>query len=57
MKLIRCDDCGDMVAEDQFYIAGEQCIECAKAQEEDAIRGDEGHFTLPAAEEGAEDEK
>lgn len=50
MKFVKCDDCGDMVAADQFHIAGVQCIECAKAQELDAIRGDEGRFTIPSVE-------
>ncbi len=47
MKLEKCDDCGKMVPADQFHIADVQCIECAKAQELDAIRGDEGYFTIP----------
>lgn len=55
MKFVKCDDCGDMVAADQFYIAGIQCIECAKAQELDAIRGDEGHFTITIPETGEEE--
>lgn len=50
MRLVRCDDCGEMVPADQFHIHGIQCIECARAQEEDTIRGDEGHFTISGEE-------
>lgn len=39
MGLVKCNDCGEMVPEDQFYIAGEQCLKCAEEQEYDAIHG------------------